>query len=50
MNEYKFKYEAAPVSEIIKSKQIKAECITESLKLFHEQTEGKYEIISIELV
>ena len=49
MNEYKFKYEAAPVSEIIKSKLIEAKCITEALKLFHDQTNGRYEIISIEL-
>lgn len=49
MKEYKFKYEAPPISEVIKVKTIEAESITDALELFHKNTDGLYEIISIEL-
>lgn len=49
MKEYKFKYEAAPISEITKTKLIEAKDITKALELFHKNTDGLYEIFSIEL-
>jgi hypothetical protein len=48
-NEYRLKYTAAPIIEIVKTKLVAAKHIHEAIHIFDHETYGLYEIISIEL-
>jgi len=50
MKEYLFKYEAPPISEVIKTKKVRAERIDKALQKFSFETTNVTEIFSIELV
>lgn len=50
MKEYLIKYEASPISEIVKTKMVKAERIDKALQKFSFETENVSEIFSIELI
>ena len=49
MNDYKFKYEAPPISEIVKLVYIEADNIDMALHLFRQKLGNKTKIISSEL-
>ena len=50
MKEYKFRYEAPPISEIVKLVYIKADDIDMALHLFRQKLGNKTLIFSIELI
>lgn len=50
MKEYKFLYEAAPISEVLKLRYIKATNIINALSMFFASIDIKVEVISVQLV
>ena len=50
MNEYEFKYERAPISEIVKEVKITASSIDMALHLFRKSYGNNTVIFSIELI